>query len=188
MALFTCYSHTTIHIRRLHDSDDTQISSLASLWCKEKRKKTGDEWMVVLLLIAGASVAIDKLFASSFFFPTDRPSRDGAMETKHFVLGWPWEILKLRKTSFDLMLWNHTVTKIINDHALTHLCIIFLPRIRCYISQKRGHDMEKVITGRVPGGREFFRIFAQSRSKRFYFRFGQTSTSESSSFLVLIFK
>lgn len=46
--------------------------------------------------------------------------------------------------------------------------------------------MEKIITGRVPGGREIFRIFARSRSNKFYFRFGQTSTSKSSSFFVLI--
>ena len=46
--------------------------------------------------------------------------------------------------------------------------------------------MEKIITGRVPGGREIFRIFARSRSNKFYFRFGQTSTSKGSSFFVLI--
>ena len=45
--------------------------------------------------------------------------------------------------------------------------------------------MEKMLTGRVLGGRLVCRIFAQSWSKKLYFRFGQTSTNESSSFYVL---
>lgn len=45
--------------------------------------------------------------------------------------------------------------------------------------------MEKILTGRVLGGRLVCRIFAQSWSKKLYFRFGQTSTNESSSFYVL---
>lgn len=45
--------------------------------------------------------------------------------------------------------------------------------------------MEKILTGRVLGGRLVCRIFAQSWSKKLYFRFRQTSTNESSSFYVL---
>ena len=45
--------------------------------------------------------------------------------------------------------------------------------------------MEKMLTGRVLGGRLVCRIFAQSWSKKLYFRFRQTSTNESSSFYVL---
>ena len=45
--------------------------------------------------------------------------------------------------------------------------------------------MEKILTGGVLGGRLVCRIFAQSWSKKSYFRFRQTSTNESSSFYVL---
>ena len=45
--------------------------------------------------------------------------------------------------------------------------------------------MEKILTGRVLGGRLVCRIFAQSWSKKLYFRFRQTSTNESLSFYVL---